>query len=363
MISPAGRLAKVYLTQMSYASVDQQAQLLAEEASSLLPGHPKPRSRISYAQIKTIGPAAPVDLPAAGGGTVHLGSGSPRLLLFFATWDSEVTDLATQLLALDRYRAIAGARGLPPLMAVDEASVEPSSAALPRLLHSLPYRLSYPVAIDSGGRVADGYGVQDEPWLVLVSDSGRPLWYYDVSTSGWLGTSALMREVRAALSRPRAAPGAAAAEQQLSGAPLPVEALHRQAGQLLGTEPALAARLRALRGYPVVVNAWASWCGPCRSEFGLFASASVHYGRQVAFLGLDTADSPPDARAFLNRHRVSYPSYQIASISAVSSLAQIQGLPTTIFISRAGRVVYVHTGQYDSEGSLDEDVSRYAAGG
>ena len=363
MIGPDGRLAKVYLTQMFYANVDQQAQLLAEEASRLLPGHPKLRSAISYARIQTIGPGAPIDLPAPGRGTVHLGPGSPRLVLFFATWDSEVTDLATQLLALNRYRAIAGARGFPPLVAVDEASVEPSSVALPRLLHSLPHRLSYPMAIDSSGRVADGYGVQDEPWLVLLSGSGRPLWYYDVSTSGWLGTRALVREVRASLSRPGTAPGAAAVQLELAESPPPLQALHRQAGQLLGEQPALAERLRALRGYPVVVNAWASWCGPCRSEFGLFASSSARYGRRVAFLGLDTTDSPADARAFLNRHPVSYPSYQSTSISAAGSLAQIQGLPTTVFISPSGRVRYVHTGQYESTGALDEDVSRYALGG
>ena len=119
LITPAGRFDKVYLTQMSYASVDQQAQLLAREASSLLPGHPAVHSRLSYAQIPVIYPGALVSLPRAGGGAVQLGPGSPRLLMFFATWVTEVTDLAGQLDLLGRYEATAAAQGLPKLDAVD----------------------------------------------------------------------------------------------------------------------------------------------------------------------------------------------------------------------------------------------------
>ena len=108
-----------------------------------------------------------------------------------------------------------------------------------------------------------------------------------------------------------------------------------------------------------MVNAWASWCTPCREEFALFASASARYGRQIAFLGVDTDDSPSAAKAFLAQHPVSYPSYQSGSTD-LRSLAQVEGLPTTIYINRAGKVVYVHTGQYDSQGTLDQDITGYA---
>jgi cytochrome oxidase Cu insertion factor (SCO1/SenC/PrrC family) len=359
VIDPAGRLAKVYLTQMSYASINQQAQLLAQEASSLLPGQPPVLSHISYAQIPAIGPTQAVSLSRAGGGRVTLGPGSPRLLLFFATWDSEVTDLPAQLRALDAYQSTAAAAHLPSLVAVDEASVEPSGAELPRLLAGLP--LSYPVAVDRDGRVGDGYGVQDAPWLVLVSSSGHVLWYYDVSTSGWLTSAALDRQLRAALSNP-ASGGPTPAQSALTGSPPLLAALHLQAGQLLGSRSALTARLHALHGYPTVINAWASWCGPCRSEFGLFASASTRFGKRVAFLGADTDDSGGDARSFLAQHPVSYPSYQ-TSTSSLSSLAVIEGLPTTIFVNRAGKVIHVHTGQYAAQGTLDQDIQTYALGG
>jgi cytochrome c biogenesis protein CcmG/thiol:disulfide interchange protein DsbE len=243
---------------------------------------------------------------------------------------------------------------------VDEGSVEPSPAALTSFLGHLRRPLSYPVAIDRSGQVADGYEVQGVPWLVLTSPTGRIAWSRDVSTSGWPGRNTLVRDIHAALAAaPSTAGNVGAPAEKLAGSSGPLAALHGQSGQLLGTNSALMARLRALRGYPVVVNAWASWCTPCRSEFGLFAAASFQYGRQVAFLGANTDDSAGDARAFLARHPVSYPSYQ-TSESGLGSLAVIEGLPTTIFISPAGKVVFVHIGQYESQGTLDENINSYA---
>jgi cytochrome oxidase Cu insertion factor (SCO1/SenC/PrrC family) len=196
VIDQQGRERKLYLTQMAYSSVGQAAQVLADELSSLLPGHPHVASQESLASITGQGPADHVALPSAAGGTkVVLGPGSPHLVLFFATWLSEVSDLKSELVAGDAYVAAARQAGLPPLVAVDETVVEPSAQAVRTYLSGLGTSLSYPVALDPAGRVADGYRVQDQPWLALVSASGKIIWSHD----GWLSVPALTAAVHHAL--------------------------------------------------------------------------------------------------------------------------------------------------------------------
>jgi cytochrome oxidase Cu insertion factor (SCO1/SenC/PrrC family) len=212
VIDQQGRLAKLYLTQQAYSAVGQLGQLLASEVSSLLPGHPAVNSHLSYAQIGGISPATGTTVPASGGGYVTLGPGQPgqgsraRLYLFFATWDQEITTLGGQLDALNAYQSTAAAAGLPSLTAVDVGSVEPSPSALPGFLNTVRRPLSYPVAIDASGQVADGYGVQGVPWFVLASPTGKVIWSWEVSTSGWPTTAALDKKVSAALSHAAKSP-------------------------------------------------------------------------------------------------------------------------------------------------------------
>ena len=193
VINQQGREQKLYLTQMAYSSVGQSAQVLADELSSLLPGHPHVASQGSLASITVQGPSDHVVLPsAAGAAQVDLGPGSPHLVLFFATWLSEVSDLKSELIDGNAYAAAAHKNGLPPLVAVDETVVEPSAQAVRTYLASLGTSLSYPVALDTTGRVADGFNVQDQPWLALVSASGKIVWSHD----GWLSVPALTAAVQ-----------------------------------------------------------------------------------------------------------------------------------------------------------------------
>jgi cytochrome oxidase Cu insertion factor (SCO1/SenC/PrrC family)/thiol-disulfide isomerase/thioredoxin len=357
VIDPQGRLQALYMTQQSYASVGQLGQILAAKAASLLPGHPKVNSHLSYSPAPTIPPSRATSLPRAGGGRVALGPGRAHLYVFFDTWDREVMGIGGELDALNRYASTAAREGLPGLTAVDEGSVEPSPAALPAFLHRLSAPLSYPVAIDTSGEVADGYEVEGAPWLVLISPSGRIAWYDAVNLGKWPTVSELRAQVRAALSPTHQRAGA----PDLIGSPKPLAALHAQASRLIGAEPGLKARIRSLRGYPIVLNVWASWCPPCRAEFGQFAAASEQYGRQVAFLGADINDSSGDAAAFLRAHHVSYPSYSASSRNIQQIVpGGLEGTPTTVFIDRAGKVTHVHTGPYEAQGTLDADITAYA---
>jgi cytochrome oxidase Cu insertion factor (SCO1/SenC/PrrC family) len=192
VIDQQGRERTVYLTQMSYASIGQSAEVMAKKVASLLPGHPALRSESSLAYIPGLTPHSRVTLPGVPAGTVTLAPGRARLVMFFATWVAETSNLRARLLALNRYvKASKGGR-LPALTAVDEGPTEPSADAAAAYLRRLGAPLSYPVGRDATGRVADGYGVQDQPWFALTSADGRIVWKHD----GWLGVRALEKAVR-----------------------------------------------------------------------------------------------------------------------------------------------------------------------
>ena len=199
LIRPDGREQTLFITQMAYTAVGQQAQVLSDATAAVLPKHPAVRNTIGMQYVSGIAPTAATSLPVIGGspsgGTVRLGRGRAHLVVFFATWTDENTSLTAELLALNRYQQTANQRGWPPVVAIDEASTEPSPTALPDALARLPARLDYPIVADRTGRIADGYLVQDEPWVELVSGAGKILFRND----GWFPPTALDNAVQKAL--------------------------------------------------------------------------------------------------------------------------------------------------------------------
>jgi thiol-disulfide isomerase/thioredoxin len=146
----------------------------------------------------------------------------------------------------------------------------------------------------------------------------------------------------------------------LAGSPAPLAALHRQANQLLpGGTDAFEKRIAALHGYPVVVNVWASWCGPCRYEFPTLQKLSAKYGRRVAFLGVSSEDSASESAEFLEEDPVPYPSYYDLGGDIKESLGG-RGFPDTAFYGRDGNLCFFKPGPYGESGELEADVRTYA---
>ena len=149
----------------------------------------------------------------------------------------------------------------------------------------------------------------------------------------------------------------------LAGAPAPLGDLYEQANELLpGGVEAYEKRISQLRGYPIVVNVWASWCVPCRQEFPVLQKRSARYGKKVAFLGLNSEDSDDAAATFLREEPVPYPSYSDPDKEVFESLGAF-GFPDTAFYDRSGELVYLKQGPYREDSELEADVRRYALSG
>jgi cytochrome c biogenesis protein CcmG, thiol:disulfide interchange protein DsbE len=152
-----------------------------------------------------------------------------------------------------------------------------------------------------------------------------------------------------------------AALSDLDGAPAPLAALHADHGRLIdGGLTAFRARLRELRGHPVVVNKWASWCGPCRAEFPVFQRVATARGREVAFLGIDGARDPrSDAAEFLREFPVPYPSYLDPNEKISRAIGVPTNYPITLFLDERGETAFIHQGQYRTQADLERDIERY----
>ena len=116
--------------------------------------------------------------------------------------------------------------------------------------------------------------------------------------------------------------------------------------------------LGQLEGTPVVVNVWASWCGPCREEAPVLARAARAYEGRVQFLGVDIQDQRSPARSFVNEFGWIYPSVFDAPGDIKTQLGFL-GQPDTLFYDASGRLISTWQGPLTPE-ILDQRIRRIA---
>lgn len=151
------------------------------------------------------------------------------------------------------------------------------------------------------------------------------------------------------------------ATARLPDAPAPLRRVRAQANRLLpGGTRAFEERVADLRGYPIVINKWASWCGPCRLEFPNFQQAAIEYGDRVGFIGVDSNDAVPQAKTFLGELPLPYPSYLDPDSEIASLIKAPSAFPATAFFDRRGRLVHLKQGVYSSQAELLADIDRWS---
>ena len=106
--------------------------------------------------------------------------------------------------------------------------------------------------------------------------------------------------------------------------------------------------LADFRGAPLIVNFWATWCAPCVKEMPDLQEIATEAEGQVAFLGIDVEDAPPNAEPFVAELGITYP-LALDPRREYSRMVNNFGMPTTLFVDTDGLVRYRHTGPLDAE--------------
>jgi len=129
---------------------------------------------------------------------------------------------------------------------------------------------------------------------------------------------------------------------------------------LPGGRDAFEARIENERGKPVVVNKWASWCGPCRLEFPFFRSQAEKRKGDVVFIGVNSNDNRRDAEEFLKEEPLPFKHFEDPKLEIAAAFNAVQAFPSTAFYDSRGKLEFVHQGGYSKEDDLAEDIERYA---
>ena len=139
-------------------------------------------------------------------------------------------------------------------------------------------------------------------------------------------------------------------------APAAADALPDLSLPCLGAaEGAATVPLRRLTGRPMVVNLWASWCGPCREELPALARLSRTAGDRLRVVGVASLDVPANSVSFAADTRLPFPSLQDRDGDLERGLRR-NGLPVTVLVRPGGTVAYVYQGAPLTDTTLRELV-------
>ncbi|EMR12258.1 redoxin domain-containing protein [Methylophaga lonarensis MPL] len=114
--------------------------------------------------------------------------------------------------------------------------------------------------------------------------------------------------------------------------------------------------LEQFRGQPIVINLWASWCGPCRREMPVISDAQHQYP-DVHFLLINQGESPEVVQLFLHEESLELANVLLDPRSVMSNYWRVRGLPTTLFFDEKGQYSHHHFGEL-SAASLRHQLER-----
>jgi thiol-disulfide isomerase/thioredoxin len=129
---------------------------------------------------------------------------------------------------------------------------------------------------------------------------------------------------------------------------------------LPGGRDEFEAKIDQAGGKPVVVNKWASWCGPCRLEFPFFRNQAEKHDGEILFLGVNSNDNRDSAEEFLAEEPVPFKHFEDPKLEIAASFNAVQAFPSTAFYDSKGELEFVHQGPYTTEKQLADAIERYA---
>lgn len=154
---------------------------------------------------------------------------------------------------------------------------------------------------------------------------------------------------------PAKAKASASASQASSFGPVAIAVGNKAPNFQLATPKGGYVTLSALRGRPVMLNFWATWCTACRAEYPYLVQEYKQYGSQIAWYAVDEQQSTKTVMSYVQKFQVPFP-ILLDPQGLVGGDYNVTGFPTTIFINKRGVIVAVQRGAFGSPAQIAHDI-------